>query len=285
MGASATAQSTSDRSQLDVSQAAEAMLPRYFPDGKIPPDLSAKLKAAYTTAQEAIIKHEIVSAGIADIEKNNAAKQSMAALAARRALLAHYPNISEPRLAALLKQTLDVEKSLVVREELNRPALPRQAHAAPRMLTLTLHARSRTEEPAGTRPVFVLAKDCCYAVDHVTGEPIWRRSLGLDTPFFPVKVETAVPGLLVFNSNRLSLMLLDRKTGEPIWAQPIDEAVSGAPLVDQGQIYLATAGRHLDKIDLETGRLTTRLTFSQKILSPPALSRDKERLIVAGAPL
>ena len=58
--------------------------------------------------------------------------------------------------------------------------------------------------------------------------------------------------------------------------------MSGAPLVDQGQIYLATAGRHLDKIDLETGRLTTRLTFSQKILSPPALSRDKERLIVAG---
>ncbi len=94
------------------------------------------------------------------------------------------------------------------------------------MLTLTLHARSRTEEPAGTRPVFVLAKDCCYAVDHVTGEPIWRRSLGLDTPFFPVKVETAVPGLLVFNSNRLSLLLLDRKTGEPIWEQPIDEAVS-----------------------------------------------------------
>jgi outer membrane protein assembly factor BamB/pSer/pThr/pTyr-binding forkhead associated (FHA) protein len=283
LGASATAQSTSDRSQLDVSQAAEAMLPRYFPDGKIPPELTVKLKVAYTTAQEAIIKHEIVSAGIADIEKQIAGKQPMAALAARRTLLAHYSEMtSEPRLASLLKQTLDVEKALVVREELNKPALPRPAHAAPRMLTLTLHARSRTEEPAGTRPVFVLAKDCCYAVDHVTGEPIWRRSLGLDTPFFPIKVETAVPGLLVFNSNRLSLMLLDRKTGEPIWEQPIDEAVSGAPLVDQGQIYLATAGRHLDKIDLETGRLTTRLTFSQKILSPPALSRDKERLIVAG---
>ncbi len=283
LGASASAQSSSDRSQLDVSQAAEAMLPRYFPDGKIPPELSVKLKAAYTSAQDAIIKHEFVSAGIAEIEKANTARQPMAALAARRNLLARYPAMaSEARMAALLQQTLDVEKGLVVREELNKPALPRQAHAAPRMLTLTLHTRSRTEEPAGTRPVFVLAKDCCYAVDHVTGEPIWRRSIGLDSPFFPIKVETSVPGLLVFNSSRLSLMLLDRKSGEPIWEQPIDEAVSGAPLVDQGQIYLATAGRHLDKIDLETGRLTTRLTFSQKILSPPALSRDKERLIVAG---
>ncbi len=127
LGASATAQSTSDRSQLDVSQAAEAMLPRYFPDGKIPPELTVKLKVAYTTAQEAIIKHEIVSAGIAEIEKNNAAKQPMAALAARRTLLDRYPNMaSEPRFAAQLKQTLDVEKGLVVREELNKPALPRQ---------------------------------------------------------------------------------------------------------------------------------------------------------------
>ena len=66
-----------------------------------------------------------------------------------------------------------------------------------------MHTRSRTEEPAGTRPVFVLAKDCCYAVDHATGEPIWRRVIGLDSPFFPVKVETSLPGLLVFDSNRL----------------------------------------------------------------------------------
>jgi outer membrane protein assembly factor BamB len=283
LGASASAQSAADRSLLELSSAAEAMLPRYYPEGKLPSDVAARLRSAFTTAQEAIIKHDVVTASESEIDKENSAKHPMTALAARRTLLARYPEVaSDPRLGKLLSQTLDVEKALVVREDVKKPALPAQARTAPRVLTLTMHTRSRTEEPAGTRPVFVLAKDCCYAVDHATGEPIWRRVVGLDSPFFPVKVETSLPGLLVFDSNRLSLLLLDRKTGGSIWEQPLDEAASGPPLVDQGQIYLASSGHHLYKIDLESGRITTRLTFSQKILSPPALTRNKERLIVAG---
>jgi hypothetical protein len=283
LGAAASAQSTADRSLLDISSSAESMLPRYFPDGKLPADLAARLRSAFVSAQDAIIKHDVVSAKIAEIERENAARRPMAALAARRALLARYPEASiDPKLAVLLKKTLDVEKGLVIREELNKPASPRSSANAPRMLSLTMHTRSRTEEPAGTRPVFVLAKDCCYAVDHVTGEPIWRRVIGLDSPFFPAQVETSAPGLLAFDSNHLALVLLDRRTGEPIWEQDLGEAVSGIPLIDQGQIYLATLGRHLYKIDLESGRISTRLTFSQMILSPPALTRNKERLIVAG---
>jgi hypothetical protein len=283
LGASASAQSSADSSLLDISSQAEGMLPRYFPDGTLPPELSAKLRTAFTSAQDAIIKHQVVTDALSEIEKENTAHRPMAALAARRALLARYREMAaDPKMAALLKRTLEVEKALVVREELNREPIPRHRNGAPRPLTLTLHTRSRTEEPAGTRPVLVLAKDCCYAVDHVTGEPIWRRRVGLDAPFFPVKVETSVPGLLLFDSSRLCLMLVERKSGEPIWEQQLDEAVSGPPLVDQGQIYLATLGQHLYKIDLESGRITTRLTFSQKILSPPALTRNKERLIVAG---
>jgi hypothetical protein len=283
LGASTSAQNSADRSLLDVSSAAEAMLPRYFPDGKLPADLSAKLRAAFSSAQEAIIKHDIVTASLADLEKQNAARQPMAALATRRALLARYPEMAgDARLPKLLTQTLDVEKSLVVREEVSKPAIRRQKVEVPPAVTLTMHTRSHSEEPAGTRPVFVVAKDCLYAVDHATGEPMWRRSIGLDTPFFPLRVETSAPALLLFNSSHLVLMLIDRRNGEPIWEQPINEAVSGLPLVDQGQIYLGTAGRHLYKIDLESGRITTRLTFSQNILSPPALTRNKERLIVAG---
>jgi hypothetical protein len=283
LGASASAQSTADRSLLDISSSAESMLPRYFPDGKVPADLSTRLRSAYVGAQNAIIKHDVLSGRIAEIERENAAHRPMAALAARRALLARYPEMaSDPKLALLLKKTLDIEKGLVIREDVNKPAAPRGSATAPRTLSLTMHTRSRTEEPAGTRPVFVLAKDCCYAVDHVTGEPIWRRVIGFDAPFFPVQVETSAPGLLAFNSKRLALVLIDRRTGEPIWEQDLGEAISGIPLIDQGQIYLATLGRHLYKIDLESGRIITRLTFSQKILSPPALTRNKERLIVAG---
>jgi outer membrane protein assembly factor BamB/TolA-binding protein len=283
-GAAHSAETSKERELLDISTAAQGMIARYCPDGKMPAELAARIRAAFTKAQDAIMEHAKFSAKVAEIEKANADRQPMAALAARRSILALYPEVAgDARLAKLLEQTLNVEKSLVVRADLGRPALTKEAAAKlPPHVSLTLHTRSHTEEPAGTRPVFVLAKDCCYAVDHATGEPIWRRVIGLDSPFLPMSVATAEPGLLLFDTNRLALILVSRRTGKLIWEQAINDPVSGAPLVDQGQIYLATQGRHLDKLDLETGRMISQLTFSQKILSPPALVRNNERLIVAG---
>jgi hypothetical protein len=110
LGASSSAQSTFDRSQLEVSYAAEGMLPRFVPDGKVSVDLTQKLHTAFTAAQDAIIRHEFVSARLAEIEKANASRHPMEALAARRTLLGRYRELaSDGRMAKLLKDTLDVE--------------------------------------------------------------------------------------------------------------------------------------------------------------------------------
>ncbi len=271
LGASRSAETTWQRDQLELSRSAESALARYVPDGKLSPELAARLHDAAKKAQDSIVRHERYTAKVAEIEKANSDRKPMAALHSRREIIALYPDLAgESRLATLLKQTLDAERSLAVREDLNKPAVTREPESAQLPhVTVALHTRSRTDEPAAARPVLVLAKDCCYAVDHRTGEPIWRRVIGLDPPFFPISVDTTVPGLLVFDTNRGALMLLARRTGKLIWEQAVREAVSGPPLVDQGQIYLGTLGNHLYKIDLESGRISTRLTFSQKILSPP----------------
>lgn len=284
IGSAKSAENSKQRDLLQIYSAAEAMVPRYYPESKIPPDVATRMHDAFEGAQDAIVRHERIAAKIVEIEKANAERHPMAALEARRGALALYPDAAgDPKLAALLNKTLSTEKSLVVREEINKAAITNDfAAAAAPPLTLTLHTRSHTEEAAGTRPVFILAKDCCFAVDHATGEPIWRRVIGLDSPFFPIPVATSVPGVVLFDTNSLSLVLVAARTGKPLWLQPLGELVSGTPLIDQGQLYLATLGHHLYKIDLESGRISTRLTFSQKILSPPALTRNKERLIVAG---
>jgi outer membrane protein assembly factor BamB/TolA-binding protein len=285
LGAAHSAETSKERELLDTCTAAQGMIARYSPEGKMPAELTARIQAAFTKAQDAIVEQSRFSAKIAEIEKANADRRPMEALAARRSILELYPEVAgDARLATLLGQTLNVEKSLVVRADLDRPALTQETAAkSPPHVSLTLHTRSHTEEAAGTRPVFVLAKDCCYAVDHATGEPIWRRVIGLDSPFLPISVATSEPGLLLFDTNHLALVLVSRRTGKLIWEQPVNDPASGAPLIEQGQVYLATqGGNHLDKIDLETGRLISRLTFSQKILSPPALARNNERLIVAG---
>jgi outer membrane protein assembly factor BamB/pSer/pThr/pTyr-binding forkhead associated (FHA) protein len=284
LGAARSAEASIDTDQLELASQAESMAARYFPDGKVPAEPSSQFQDAFVHAQNAIEEHRQFTGRIAEIEKAIAARQPMAALAARRDLLDRYPQRSgDAKLAALLEKTLNVEKSLVVRKDLGRVALRKETAAFPLPhVSLVLHTQAHSEEAGGGRLVLVLAKDCCYAVDHLTGVPLWRRVIGLDSPFLPISVDTAEPGLLLFDTNRLSLALVSRQSGKLIWEQPINEPISGAPLVSQGQIYLATLGNHLDKLDLESGRLVSQLTFSQKIVSPPALVRNNERLIVAG---
>ena len=116
---------------LDVSSAAQAMAARYYPDGKVPAEIAARIQAAFTKAQDAIVEHGQFSAKIAEIEKANADRHPMAALAARRSLLARYPEVAgDARLANLLEKTLNVEKSLVVREDpgTSGPARRRSTH-------------------------------------------------------------------------------------------------------------------------------------------------------------
>jgi outer membrane protein assembly factor BamB/pSer/pThr/pTyr-binding forkhead associated (FHA) protein len=284
LGAAHSAEASIDTDQLELASQAESMAARFFPDGKVPAEASTQFQEAFGQAQNAIEEHRQFTGRIAEIEKAIAARQPMAALAGRRELLARYPTrAGDGKLAVLLEKTLNVEKSLVVRKDLGRAALRKESAASPLPhVSLVLNTRSHSEEAVGARSVLVLAKDSCYAVDHLTGEPVWRRVIGLDSPFLPMSVDTAEPGLLLFDTNRLSLELISRQSGKLIWEQPINEPISGAPLVSQGQIYLATLGNHLDKLDLETGRLVSQLTFSQKIVSPPAIVRNNERLIVAG---
>ncbi|NQV28802.1 MAG: PQQ-binding-like beta-propeller repeat protein [Rhodopirellula sp.] len=116
----------------------------------------------------------------------------------------------------------------------------------------------------------------------MTGDPVWRRPIGLDTPFFPMVVDTTVPGLVMFDTVHQELILVNRLTGKFVWRQPLGESVSGSILENDGQLYVPTLGNHLYKIDLQSGLATTRMTFSQPVYSPPVLTRDGQHLIVSG---
>ena len=82
------------------------------------------------------------------------------------------------------------------------------------------HTYSGTGEVSVGRTVFAVAKDCCYGIDTITGEPLWRRVIGMDSPFFPIPVETSVSGVLLFDTNHNELTLLERRSGQLVWRQP-----------------------------------------------------------------
>src|SRR5690606_32787062 len=79
------------------------------------------------------------------------------------------------------------------------------------------------------------------------------------------------------------LQLLDQKTGALLWRQPAVTGVSGPPTIEEGQIYALSRSGTLSKIDLESGQVTSQLTFSQPVVAPATPLLDGERLLVAGS--
>jgi len=269
---------------LEVSHTAGNLLGRLYPADEQPTELYNKLADAHWKAEQAITTRKAYLKAVAAIEKSIKARSSHKALAARNALFtAHSGFRNDRQLARLLQETLDVEKSLVVVEDIDQ-----QAKTADRQpmgqtpLSLIRHTYSGVGEESVGRTVFAVAKDCCYGIDTITGKPLWRRVIGMDTPFFPIPVETSVSGVLLFDTNHNELILLQRRTGQLVWRQPLDEPLNGAPLRHEGRAYVATSKGRLYQIALESGLATKRLSFSQPLAAPPVLVRNQKQLVVAG---
>ena len=132
------------------------------------------------------------------------------------------------------------------------------------------------------RRVFGVSGDTVYALDSETGDPIWRRYVGGQAPFAPIQVDVSSPALLLFHSERNELMLVQQSDGSLVWRQSIESAASGPPLILSQQIYVTTEAGDLWQVSLSTGRAVRRIRFSQSVQGPPAVSRDRQSLIIPG---
>lgn len=293
LGAANDAGKSNSRDLLQTSQDARVVLTRYGGQGEEFPAREAEIETAFLTSEAAIEKQETFDKAVADIEKTIAAKDSIQAIQLRRMLLERYPDFATAgrgaaKLANLLQQTLDLEQELVTREDVDRDAITDDHPAGVKnFVSLTMHTRARTEEPSQGRLVFGVGKDCLYGVDTITGEPRWRRVIGdrdgADDPFFPLPVSTTVEGLLVFDTNHNELQLLNAADGKLVWRQPFEQRPTGEPYVaTDGQLYVATEGNHLFKMAADSGKLSTRLTFSKPVKAPPTPIADGQGFVVGG---
>lgn len=275
------------RKVLAVAEDAKSVLIANSPSDSPPTDLIQQIESSIRSADLAIRNRDSYLASLANIESAIRKPDALAAFRIRRELITAQPTFAnDQRVIRLMDQALDAEQTVVKRDEPNMPAVNTERSTGLRPLSLTPHARVRTDEVSDGRRVVALAKDCCYGIDTITGEPIWRRVIGLDPAFFPIDIATNVSALLLFDRTHHELLLLNQESGELIWRQPFDGQApveaSGAPLVHEGQIYLPTRERVLYQIDAETGAVVARLTFSQGILGPPVIDSSGTSLYVLG---
>ncbi|MEX0700897.1 MAG: PQQ-binding-like beta-propeller repeat protein [Planctomycetales bacterium] len=278
------AERTRSAELMPISEEAEAIFKRYPPPEGEAQELVAKIDQAQRAAVDAIDKRDWSEERLAKIEAHLAASDPMAAFAERRTLLARYADLErDARVVELLEKTRETERDRVVRDDAQRDALTEDRPTATvKAVSLAVQTRTRTDLESEGRLAIAVAGGSCWGVDNVTGAPLWRRPIGLDSPFHPVAVQSAPPAWLLFDTRHDELLLIDQATGGLRWRQPVGGRVSGAPLVHDGMVYLPTLGDQLHKIDLASGRALSRLEFSQPVHTPPVLTADEVHLVVAG---
>lgn len=130
-----------------------------------------------------------------------------------------------------------------------------------------------------------------YAVEADTGRILWEIKTSDDGPTAAVVAE----GLVAFNTESCTLVIVDEKTGRVIWQEWLGDPLMSQPAIDRGVLYMAhpaftgrpgaqnraefhprpasPGGSHrLLAADLHTGRHIWEQEISGDVLSAPVIS-------------
>lgn len=283
LGAARTAETSKDKELLTVSEDAQVLLER-FSDPSAPPSAAlARIRESRANAGLAIGNQAQFDAGMAAVDAALAAGKPMQALSEREKLVRAFEGISShKRVKDALQKALELERSVIVRDDTEQAAETMEPAPGWTSVLGLFHTRTRTDEASLGQVAYVQAKDSCYAVDSITGELVWRRVIGFDHRFFPVNVTGAQAGVLMYDDLQQSLLYCQQATGKLIWRQRLEGRPRSAPLIHENQIYLPTDDRSLCRIDVDSGRRTERIRFSQNLQGPPVLTQDGNHLLAPG---
>ncbi|HBH54469.1 MAG TPA: hypothetical protein DDY91_21515, partial [Planctomycetaceae bacterium] len=284
LGAAKMAESTKRRPLLATSADARQLLDILSPPEDKPENQLAAISAALKSAESAILQQETFDAAIAQMKGANEQKAPLQSLQTYGKLLDRYAvAATDKSIQAQVKASLEVERSGIDRRE--SPVVEVSASPAlPDLSTLSFNrrVRARTDVTSVNTVTVAVAEGALFACDTITGDVLWRRSVGLGTPFAPISVQSKQAGYLVWDSARGQLVCVAERTGEPIWSTPLPSSPVGRPLIHEGQIFLVSEGSTLLQVDLQSGELVSELKFNQPIVGPPAVSSQGDRMYLAG---
>lgn len=269
---------------LDTSRKSLEYLKRYSGEKGLSPTREQFLVDRQRIAEAAIAKKLQFSATLDRIKALLETGNTIEAIEARQALIDSYPSLATDKdVTRTLTEILTKEKEFVVRTDLGRDGLAAEAAAEPLpSLSLSLRTQSATDLVSQGRFVYSIGIDSCFAVDADTGDPKWKRTIGVDAPFAPVVIKGTGDGVLVYSTLHEELQLLSLEDGSLVWRQQTESRPTSTPLVVAGNIYITTAANELWQIAAVNGRAIAKLRFQQPVIGPPAVSSDDQRLVLPG---
>jgi len=269
---------------LENSREATAILEAYYKPEDVPLALANDLRDLQRKAEAAILKAGKLNEFMTEIKTKLDAGDTFGALESRQALIDRYDSLTDDAdVSKILADILTKEKAQTTQEDLGQDAvtedIPTSGIPA---ATLSLRTQATVDAVSRGTRVFGVGLDSCFGLDAETGEPLWKRSVGKNAPFAPVRVDASQPALLVYHTDLNQLMLLEQASGKLIWRQTIPSRPSGPPLIFQQQIFITTASGELWRLSVDNGKAISRVVFNQPVVGPPTLTRDQKYLVIPG---
>lgn len=269
---------------LEDSRVAQNILEKKWKPDAVPVSVASNLMGLQRKAESAIVKNNSLTRYMEEIQGHLTAENTFAAFGVRQALLDAYPVLNgDAEIEGVLNQILEVEKSLVKTATVGTAGVTDELPSVGESgLSLTLRTQKSVDQVSQGRVAFTMGIDSCFGVDTETGEPLWKRKIGVNPVFAPVPVDGATPGVLLYHTGLNQLMMLAESDGALLWRQQLTSPPSSPPLISEQQIYLTTAAGEILKISADNGRINSKVTFNQKVMGPPTLSRDKKFMLIPG---
>ncbi|WP_437228446.1 PQQ-binding-like beta-propeller repeat protein [Planctomicrobium sp. SH661] len=281
LGAAESAGKRYEPQLLEISNKARTLLTTYSPKEVPPTESLAQIAQAQRASQGLILRDDVYREHLEGMDAALAANAPLQALQLRRNLLARYPQFTtDKKVVERMQRMLIDERDDVIAEQVSQPALTTDHDWPTDVLSLGFLGRTRTDEVAAGQALILVAQDCCYGIEMVTGQPLWRRVIGFHSPFFPIN-DPLQPAVILFDTNFQEIVRLNRNTGELLWRQPLQDDLNGKPIVSGETLYVPTRSGKLLTLSVQSGELTGSLKFSQPVGSLIELG-ESGRLVAAG---
>ena len=235
-------------------------------------------------------------------------KATKAAYDTRMSLLRDFPELHDhPRLQTLINTASDIQQTLV------RPStsLPQTVDPAPPQQTIksvvlkTLDGRAAPELAGET--LYLRAGGSVMAFDGESGQLRWRKFVGYAKNLPPVRFPGG-DGVLLSDSDDLTLARVDAASGDPLWRTRIGDEFL-APITDRSGAYVTVprigsagdavannpnatnntdagdanqGGARLISLDIDSGDPLWATEYPQSVSAGPGVDRNTDSLYQAG---
>lgn len=226
-------------------------------------------------AKAAVEKAGIKAQRLAAIERALKDGDPVAAYSQRDDLVRRYPDLaSDKAIMALLVEANDLLKTRTKLDTRRVPAqTEEQAHPLNPPLSLVLRDNAKDTKSDTTNPgrvVFAVAEGIAYGLDDATGQPLWQRVVGRDTPFPPVALPGSPASAILFETQSNQLVRVHARDGALIWRQPLGAEIAAPPLVAGNTLIQPTRSGDLVRLSLANGHIVGRLTLGRPLDVTPA---------------